>query len=1551
MTRRNVIQSSGSLVWMLVAIAVVGCSNGGSSSVRTSESSSGGGNSTPQTTVSTYVSKGPVSGASCNLFNASKNLLAGPVQSTAGRAVFSNVSLPSTGNSIIFAECFGGNYTDEATGNARQAPSMKGAISVLPMATAAQIVITPLTEIAFRKSSTDLSDFVNRAEDVATAMGIGSVDITRVVPTDLNNTVAGNDASGAYGVALAAISQAVKDQSLGTSVSGVMTTLTNKISGDSLPSTESYQLLAALDNLSQSSIKNKGNLPEEATSEQSTNLAGELTAPYVFSSSISASPAAPLVYGTNVTFTGKGRNLVQGDITSSLGSVSNCSTAIITGGTAFSVSCRVPSSGTSTIFKLITASGDLTGASATYTLTATSASAGAAAALAEVLPVSVNYGKLQKFNACGSNIPATATATLSGSACTSVSYDGTINPCREGDASKYTFSCQTPTATATTGEFALNVGQTFPLSKTINFTSGATITSVSPQPEPGSNAPSNWTVNGTGLHTNLALSFDGVACTSSGTPNGDGTQLTGVNCSNITVPSNKGSAKLTATFGSKVAELNLSWTFWDTVNPTASQYAASNEYTLIGTGFENGVTATLGGRACTPGTSQTASRLIFSCTATGDRSVTSENLLLTLPNTTRTISKAITNSPLSVVLTGASPEQINHSRSGSSSWTISGTGLYRDTTQNTGLTFAFNGVNCQGNGTVNATGTTISGVDCSNATAVSTGDSSSLTATGSRIATSGNTLTLSIKAANIATVNPSSMEYNATKTFTVTGVNFPSGITAKLGTRDCSVAGTGQTSTSLSFSCSAGNDRSISSADLTLTLPDTSTLSSTITFEAPVVRIDSTDPNNITQGQAGPSAWTVNGVGFHSGLVFALSSSANTCITSSVNTAGTVAVINCSSRNAPTSGSITDLMITNSGLPSGSVASKSITLNSLPTATFTWADGQSKTLKINGKTLTTSASVSNCSGSVVTYSLTTSPASNVATMTSTNPGGGGSFTLTTGSVTGTATVTASATAVSGVCNAATSTYVLTVSALDPVAFSFANSSHTMSLSDSTRTYNQAPTSTTPTSGVTYTYTVESQSPSGIATVNASTGEVTVSGAGTATIKATGTATDYASNTATYTITVTKGSVVLTAPTTLTQTVKMGATAQNPYTVVPTAGSSSTPTVSGGPTYSSGNTNIVTVSTTGTVTPVAPGNTTITVSYAESTNHLAATTVSYGITVTRGDATSVEVAWTKTPASPMVYGDTQMIAARALPVSVSGVTGPTPTGQICIKSSDSTILTINNTTEACVAQSTEVTLKASKASTTGATITATYQQDNNYAGGSKVEKVVTVNKFDSTIALSGLPSPANIYKGQTITMKATVTGATTGAVPTGNVTFSFSPAVTGLSGCSSSVAVNASGEATCTLTAANTLVATSNIVITAQYNGDSHYNSKSTTDNSLSSIAQADSSNATETWYEGSSTVTSLTVTNGVSKTFKLRITAPSGITNIPTGDITLTTNSNLSFTAGTISPKSGASGNYYNEWEVQMSGQITGTTTLSVSYPGDSNFTAKTLTISVTVAP
>ncbi len=234
--------------------------------------------------------------------------------------------------------------------------------------------------------------------------------------------------------------------------------------------------------------------------------------------------------------------------------------------------------------------------------------------------------------------------------------------------------------------------------------------------------------------------------------------------------------------------------------------------------------------------------------------------------------------------------------------------------------------------------------------------------------------------------------------------------------------------------------------------------------------------------------------------------------------------------------------------------------------------------------------------------------------------------------------------------------------------------------------------------------------------------------------------------------------------------------------------------------------------------------------------------------------------------------------------------------------------------------------------TSATITASYGGDANFSGSSATG-MLTVAKASSTTTITSSANPA--VNGQPLQFTATVAPVAPAAgVPTGSVTFTLSdtapPAVTCQGG--NTVALSG-GTAVCTIPA-GAVVAQSPITVTAAYGGSTAYGAST-------------SSHFTQTVKKDGSTVTisaqqNPTVTNqGANFTAVVSATAPG--TGVPTGVVAWKVISAHGVQVPCVLVnnilKNGVASCAVGPNEMTASN---GPFTVTVSYPGDADFTAST---------
>jgi VCBS repeat-containing protein len=206
----------------------------------------------PTLDVNAYIVKGPVSGASCDIFavdDSGAGVL--PSQGTAtsddtGGITFTDVHISGTG----LISCTDGTYTDESTGQTLNAPGLRSVVNVVEGSAetpAPSYVVSPLTEMAVQNAGTDLNTFTEQAELINSRFGI-RFDTTEVLPTEVGIVDLGADGAenaDRYGSVLALISQLDADNAdadISAVIEGVATDVADgSFSEESLTALETAQ--------------------------------------------------------------------------------------------------------------------------------------------------------------------------------------------------------------------------------------------------------------------------------------------------------------------------------------------------------------------------------------------------------------------------------------------------------------------------------------------------------------------------------------------------------------------------------------------------------------------------------------------------------------------------------------------------------------------------------------------------------------------------------------------------------------------------------------------------------------------------------------------------------------------------------------------------------------------------------------------------------------------------------------------------------------------------------------------------------------------------------------------------------------------------------------------------------------------------------------------------------------------------------------------------------------------------------------------------------------
>lgn len=181
----------------------------------------------PTLNVSASIIKGPIDGATCDIFEVDDSGAAVlPAQAAAtsdvsGGVTFIDVHFEGAG----LITCTGGTYADESTGLTLDAPQLRSVVNVvesivqtdengvetiLPPPT---YVVSPLTEMAVQNAGSDLNQFADEAEIINARFGI-RFDTTEVLPTLVGIVELGADGAedaDRYGSVLALLSQVDAD--------------------------------------------------------------------------------------------------------------------------------------------------------------------------------------------------------------------------------------------------------------------------------------------------------------------------------------------------------------------------------------------------------------------------------------------------------------------------------------------------------------------------------------------------------------------------------------------------------------------------------------------------------------------------------------------------------------------------------------------------------------------------------------------------------------------------------------------------------------------------------------------------------------------------------------------------------------------------------------------------------------------------------------------------------------------------------------------------------------------------------------------------------------------------------------------------------------------------------------------------------------------------------------------------------------------------------------------------------------------------------------------
>ncbi|WP_441004580.1 VCBS domain-containing protein, partial [Pseudocolwellia agarivorans] len=214
----------------------------------------------PTFNVSANIVKGPVEGATCEIFEVNANgeailpLQADAPSDASGNVTFTGAHIANNG----LLSCTGGSYIDESTGLTLDAPLMRSVVKVVDdiietdddgneiVIEAPVYVVSPLTEIVVQNTQDDFNNFDEVAADINARFGI-RFDTTEVAPTIVGTDDLGTDGADdndRYGSVLALISQLDADNTdadISTIIADLSTDIADGDFADSLDIFEAAQ--------------------------------------------------------------------------------------------------------------------------------------------------------------------------------------------------------------------------------------------------------------------------------------------------------------------------------------------------------------------------------------------------------------------------------------------------------------------------------------------------------------------------------------------------------------------------------------------------------------------------------------------------------------------------------------------------------------------------------------------------------------------------------------------------------------------------------------------------------------------------------------------------------------------------------------------------------------------------------------------------------------------------------------------------------------------------------------------------------------------------------------------------------------------------------------------------------------------------------------------------------------------------------------------------------------------------------------------------------------
>ena len=311
----------------------------------------------------------------------------------------------------------------------------------------------------------------------------------------------------------------------------------------------------------------------------------------------------------------------------------------------------------------------------------------------------------------------------------------------------------------------------------------------------------------------------------------------------------------------------------------------------------------------------------------------------------------------------------------------------------------------------------------------------------------------------------------------------------------------------------------------------------------------------------------------------------------------------------------------------------------------------------------------------------------------------------------------------------------------------------------------------------------------------------------------------------------------------------------------------------------------------------------------------------------------------TTSGSYTYGETLTYQVTVAPGSAGNYVAPPTGGSINVDVNGTTLVcTVPSLTPVGTSDTSTGSCSSSDLPSGSDTLSASYPGDSNYAS-SMGTSPVTTGLAATTVTVS--PSSGSSTYGQSVSYQVSVTASATGtaaASPGGTV----SVVVSGATVCTATL-TSAPNTNTTTGSCTSPNAAVGADSVTVSYSGDTNFSSSGSSISSTLTVAEAPTTTSVTVSPSGS-------YTYGESLTYTVTVTAPSDGTyqSLPSGDATLTING-VGFCTSSLTP---ATSNPYT-WTTSCEATTdtpAGTDTLSVSYPGDSNFQPSSHSETATVA-